>query len=141
MAGLLQSFAMFALTITGFDADPDEITDILDLQPTFVARKGEVSPQSGRPCRGNRWHLDAHPDRLFGGVEHDAGLTAIVALLRGREEQFARLRQVVRPETVTLYGGLYVDENGQCGIWIDPEQMRVLTDCEVGWGLELFTAE
>ena len=132
---------MFALTINRFDADPDKVSDILDLQPTFVARKGEVSPQSGRPYGGNLWQLDAHPDRLFGADEHEAGLAAIVALLRGREQQFARMRQVVRPEKVTLYGGLYVNENEQCGVSLDQAQMCGLTDCGVSWGMDIFPAD
>ena len=131
---------MFGLSINRFDSDPERVSDILDLQPTFVARKGEKSPQSGRPYGANLWQLDAHPDRLFGGVEHENGLATIVALLGGREQRFARLRQEVGPEIVSLYGGLYVREDEQCGVWLDPEQMRVLSRCEVGWGLDIFTA-
>ena len=140
MSSLVQSGDVFVLAINRFDADPDRVTEILDLQPTFVARKGELRPQSGRPHGANLWQLDAHPERLLGGVEHEAGLAAIVALLRGRERQFASLRETVRPQIVTLHGGLYVNQNEQCGVWLDPEQMRVLTDCEVGWGLDIFTA-
>ena len=141
MAGLVHFPAMFALTISDFDVDPGKVTEILDLQPTFVARKGELSPKRGRSYGGNRWNLDVHPARLFSGNEHEAGVAAILALLRGREQQFARLRQVVRPKSVTLYGGLYINESEQCGIWLDPAQMRVLLDCEVGWGLDIFTAD
>lgn len=132
---------MFALCVNRFEADPDKVTDILDLQPTFVARKGEKSASSGRSNLANIWNLDSHPDRLFGGVEHETGLTALVALLRGREDRFARLREEVRPETVTLYGGLYVRQNEQCGIWLNPKQMRLLADCQIEWGLDLFTDE
>lgn len=132
---------MFELTVARFDADPNRVTQILGLQPTFVGCKGEISPQSGRPYGANRWALDAHPDRLLGGVEHEAGLVALIELLRGREERFSQLRKEVRPEVITLYGGLYKRPGEQCGVWLEPEQMRLLADCQVGWGLDLFTAE
>jgi hypothetical protein len=132
---------VFGLSINRFNADPQAVSDILDLQPTFVARKGKVSSKSGRPYEANLWRLDVYPERLFGGVEHASGLAAIVELLRGREQKFARLRQEVGPEIVSLYGGIYVRQDEQCGVWLDPEEMRVLALCEVGWGLDVFTAD
>ncbi len=132
---------VFGLSINRFNADPQAVSDILDLQPTFVARKGEVSSTSGRPSRHNGWHLDAHPEKLFGGIEHDNGLAIIIELLRSREQRFARLRDEVRPEMVTVYGGLYIRPDEQCGVWLDPEQMQILARCEVGWGLDIFTAD
>lgn len=137
---LVHFAGMFGLSINRFEADPERVSDILDLQPTLVARRGEVSLESGRPYKASLWQLDVHRERLFGGMEHDNGLAIIVELLRSREQQFARLRQEVRPEVVTLYGGLYV-RHEQCGVWLDPEQMRVLASCEVGWGLDIFTAD
>lgn len=132
---------MLWLSITRFDADPEMVSDILDLRPTFVGRIGEVSPKSGRPYGANLWSMDAYPDRLCSGADHEAGLTAILALLSGREQRFAQLRQEVRPEIVSLYGGIYTNANDQCGVWLNPEQMRILTDCEVGWGLDIFIAD
>lgn len=132
---------MFALTVNRFEADPDRVTEILDLTPTFVARCGEISEKSGRPYRANLWEFDVHPNRLLGGVEHEAGITALIEHLRSREQHFARLREEVQPEIVTLYGGLYVRPDEQCGLWLDPEQMRVLANCQVAWGLDIFDAE
>ena len=132
---------MFGLSINRFDADPQAVTDILELQPTSVARKGEIRAESGKPYRVNTWRLEAHPEQLFGGVEHEAGLAAMIDQIRGRESRFARLRQEVRPELISLYGGLYARHDQQCGIWLDPDHMRVLASCQIGWGLDIFTED
>jgi hypothetical protein len=129
---------MLTLAITGFHSDPAKVTDILGIEPTAVGHKGIETLPSKRPKHFNGWWREAHPDRLTSGMRHDAGLSALVDLLRGREECFARLREEVRPEAVGIYGGFYVPPDQQSGIWLDPEQMRVLAACEVEWGLDLF---
>jgi hypothetical protein len=131
---------MLTLAITGFDSDPANVTDILGFEPTSVGHKGIETLPSKRPKRSNGWWRDVYPDRLTDGAAHDASLSALVDLLKGREARFARLRQEVRPEAVGIYGGFYVPPNQQSGIWLDPQQMRVLAECEVEWGLDLFTS-
>jgi len=130
---------MLTLAITGFAADPDRVTDLLEIKPTAVARKGIVSLPSKRAKEFNGWWREAHPQRLTSGGEHDEGLSSIIDLLRGREQHFARLRDEVQPQAVGIYGGLYLRPDEQCGVWLDPAQMRVLADCQVEWGLDLFT--
>ena len=137
----LHSPHMLVLAVSRFDADPDRVSNILDLAPTFVARRGEISQQSGRAYSTNLWNLDAHAERLSSGTEHATGLAALLELLSGREDRFARLREEVQPESVTIYGGLYVDQEEQCGVWLDPAEMRVLVNCKVGWGLDIFANE
>jgi hypothetical protein len=51
--------------------------------------------------------------------------------LRGRESQFARLREEIEPRSVSIYGGLYVAVDRQYGVFLDPDPMRVLSDCGV----------
>ena len=137
-AKLVQSNDMFGLSINRFDADPQAVTDILDLQPSSVGRKGEKKLESGKVQRVNTWRLETHPERLFGGVEHEAGLTSIIEQLRGRASRFTRLRDEIRPEIITLYGGLFVRHDSQCGIWLDPDHMGVLASCGVAWGIDIF---
>lgn len=131
---------MLTLAITGFDADPARVTQILDIDPTAVAHKGVVSLPGSREKTFNGWWREAHEARLSGGSDHDQALSLIVDLLRGREERFARLRQEVRPKAVGIYGGFYLLQDEQAGVWLDPTQMRVLADCQVEWGLDLFSA-
>ena len=131
---------LLALCITGFDADPDRVTDILEIEPTRVARKGELS-KSGRVNTFNGWWLEGTGNRLAGGEEHASVLTQILHRLNGREEKFALLRKQIQPKSVTIYGGIYVHADTQCGVFLDPPDMRLLADCGIGWGLEVFTAD
>jgi len=129
---------MLTLAITGFDADPRTITEILGIGPTNLAHKGVTSLPSGKPKNFNGWFYDAHPAPLTGGADHDTCLEHILELLRGREERFVRLRDEVRPDSVGIYGGFHFFEDEQAGVWLDVSQMRVLADCGVEWGLDMF---
>lgn len=91
---------MLTLAITGFDADPATVTEIIGIDPTALAHKGVTSLPSGKPKSFNGWYHDAHPAQLTAGADHDAGLEVIVGLLRGREERFERLRREVKPASV-----------------------------------------
>ena len=131
------TLTMLTLAITRFDADPDVVTETVGFEPTSVARKGDPS-RSGKLLTFNGWWHEADGQRLVDGKQHDDALARILALLRGREDRFARLRMSVQPKHVTIYGGLHVPRNEQCGIWLDPGQMQILAACGVGWGLDLF---
>ena len=131
---------MLTLAITGFDADPDSVTETVGFKPTSVGRKGEPSA-SGKPRTFNGWWFDADAQRLVDGKQHDDALVRILAQLEGREDHFARLRWSIQPKQVTVYGGLYVPSHDQCGVWLEPDQMRLLAACGVGWGLDLFTRD
>ncbi|MDB5429865.1 MAG: hypothetical protein JWP35_981 [Caulobacter sp.] len=130
---------MLSLSITGFDPDPDEVSRLLDLAPTATKRRGEIGP-SGRASTFNGWWLEVPPALTTGG-QHDAALNALLALLRERVAAFANLREVLKPTQITIYGGLYHKAEEQGGVWLDPDQMRVLADCGVGWGLDIFVTD
>jgi len=129
---------MLTLTIARFDADPDAVTDILDLTPTSVARLGQPRP-SGRLHDFNMWHLELHAAPLIDGREHAIAIAALIDQLKGREQRFAEMAKTIRPASVSIYGGYYVSDEQQ-GIWLDPDQMSVLAACGIGWGLDLFEA-
>ena len=95
---------MLTLAITGFDADPDLVTETVGFEPTSIGRKGEPSP-SGKPRTFNGWWFEADGQRLFDGKQHDDALVRILARLEGREGHFARLRMSIQPKQVTVYGG------------------------------------
>ena len=135
-----QGDEMLCLAITGFDADPDLVTELLQIEPTLVRRKGEVAG-SGRAQTFNGWWREANEAPLLDGAQHDGALKVLLGHLRGREDRFAKLREQVRPESVTIYGGLHVPADQQCGIWLDPYGMGLLAACGVGWGLDLFIRE
>jgi len=129
---------MLKLTIARFDVDPDVVTDVLGLVPTSVARRGEPRP-SGRLYDFNSWHLELHAAPLIDGREHADAIAKLIGQLKGREHRFAELAKMVRPASVSIYGGYYVSDEQQ-GVWLDPEDMAVLAACGIGWGLDLFEA-
>lgn len=131
---------MFTLMITGFDADPQTVTDLIGLEPSSTAIKGQTS-ESGREHRFNGWWLEAHPERLEDGAGHAQAVSMMVHHLRGREAAFQRLKQEVRPDQITLYGAVYFNREGQCGLWLDASDMGVLAACGVDWGLDLFAED
>src|SRR6476661_7535712 len=98
---------MLTLAITGFEADPARVTQILEIDPTNVAHKDGINPRNERERTFNGWWREAHAARLSTGGDHDVALSVLIDLLRGREERFARLREEVRPEAVGIYGGFY----------------------------------
>ncbi|MBN9258424.1 MULTISPECIES: DUF4279 domain-containing protein [unclassified Mesorhizobium] len=131
---------MINLSISDFDADPDRVTAILGIEPTSIVRKGDPM-RSGLPRQRNGWSLAGPSERLRNGVEHENAVNYLIEQMRGREEAFARLRREVRPKQIAIYGGFYQPYDEQCGIWLEPLAMRVLADCGVGWGLDLFVED
>ncbi|HEV2676387.1 MAG TPA: DUF4279 domain-containing protein [Aliidongia sp.] len=128
---------MLTLAITGFDADPNRVTDILGIEPTSVGRMGEPS-QSGRPRNSNGWWKDVEPERLVSASQHADAMVRMLDHLQGRESHFNRLRKEIEPLNMSIYGGLHVEADRQCGVFLDPDQMQLLANCGVGWGLDLF---
>jgi len=131
---------MLTLAITGFDADPNRVTEILGIEPTALGMKGEPS-RSGRPRAFNGWWKDVEPERLVDARQYADAMVRMLDHLRGREDSFARLRREIQPRQVSIYGGLYVEADRQCGVFLDPDQMRLLADCGVGWGLDIFIGQ
>jgi hypothetical protein len=129
---------MLTLTIARFDAPPEAVTEILDLAPTSVARRGEPRP-SGRLHDFNIWCLELHAAPLVDGREHADAVGALIGQLKGREHLFAELARTIKPASISIYGGFYVSDEQQ-GVWLDPDQMAVLGACGIGWGLDLFEA-
>jgi hypothetical protein len=127
------------LCITGFEADPDRVTGILGIVPTRVGRKGDLNP-AGRPKPRpfNGWWYGAPEELLDDRIGHPLALDHILERLRGRADRFAALREQIRPEQVSIYGGLHLPAGDQCGVWLDPNQMRLLAECGIGWGLDFY---
>ena len=59
-------------------------------------------------------------------------------VLRGREDRFRTVAETYRPDRMTIYGGLHHDPNEPCGVWLDPEDMALISACRLGWGLDLW---
>ena len=150
---LLAARLMLRISITGFNADPDAITTLLGIIPTRV-RVG-IDPASittvlgitpsrvrrasdGGPKPFNGWWFEAHAPQLRGGADHSRGIAMIKDLLRGREDRFRAVAETYRPDQMTIYGGLYHDPNEPCGVWLDPEDMALISACGLGWGLDIW---
>ena len=130
---------MLTLSITGFDADPDRVTELLGISPSEVVRVGQPRT-SGRISKFNGWWLELHADQLTEGLRHEGAINKLVEHLEGRDHLFSELRNKLKPESVTIYGAFYVSDEQQ-GIWLEPAQMAVLAACGVGWGLDLCQAD
>ena len=130
---LLAARLMLRISITGFDADPDSITTVLGIIPSRVRRVSDGGP---RPFNG--WWFEAHAPQLRSGGDHSRGIAVIKDVLRGREDRFRTVAETYRPDQMTIYGGLHHEPNEQCGVWLDPEDMALISACRLGWGLDLW---
>lgn len=128
---------MLTLAITRFDVMPQLVSDILQLEPTSTAIKGQLG-KSGRPYSSNCWWLEVHPERLINGSDHAQAISVMTNLLRGKEGAFHRLVEEVKPESVTLYGGIYITAESQNGLWLEASEMAILAACGIGWGVDIF---
>ncbi|HEX4183253.1 MAG TPA: DUF4279 domain-containing protein [Caulobacteraceae bacterium] len=128
------------MAITGFEADPDEVTELLQLEPTSTARRGTPS-RSGRIHQFNGWWLEAHAAAVTSGSQQDAALRILLNHLQGKEACFVALRDRLKPQQVAIYGGFYVSPVEQGGVWLEASQMQALAACGVAWGLDLFVAK
>jgi hypothetical protein len=124
------------LFIARFETDPRNVTTILGIEPTSVVRKGDVLP-SGGTSRINSWAVEAGPERLTNGSDHEDALRQILHLLEGRKDRFARLRDEDRPQRIVVWGELRIGSEVE-GLWLDPDQMKLMSECEVGWGFDVF---
>jgi hypothetical protein len=131
---------MLCLCITGFDVDPQVVSDLLGLAPSNTAIKGQPTPSGRNRHKANGWWLDVHPDTLDGAA-HAAAMDTLIGYPRGREVAFQRLKEEVRPQQLTVYGGFYCQADRQAGLWLDAVHMRVLADCGIDWGLDIFVEE
>lgn len=126
---------MLFLSVAGFDADPDLVTAILGIEPTWVARKGDAL-NDGQPRKTSQWRCAARSDPLEGGADHQDALETLTRLLSGREAAFAELRARIKPQSIEIRGDLNVDDK-QSKIWLDPPSMKLLAACGIAWGLDL----
>ena len=95
----------------------------------------------GGPRPFNGWWFEAHAPQLRSGGDHWRGIAAIKEVLRGREDRFRTVAEIYRPDRMTIYGGLHHDPNEPCGVWLDPEDMALISraawvgDLISGWTL------
>ena len=129
--------SMLSLIIAGFEGSPDRVTEILDIQPTFSSVAGDISSRSGKPFRKTSWQFTIHDDIGSGG-DHSRAIDQLLAMLGGRTQRFHRLRDELSPQSIEIYGGLHFAGGEQAGVRLDATQMRVLADCGIGWGIDLF---
>lgn len=129
---------MLRLSITGFEVDPDQVTELLGLAPSDTIRRGEAH-KGGRIGKFNGWWLELRTEPLTDGRQHEAAISRLVEQLSGRIHLFQELRESIKPASTSLYGAFHVSDEQQ-GIWLDPEHMAVLATCGIGWGLDLLEA-
>lgn len=123
---------MLFLSVAGFDADPDLVTKILGIEPTWVVRKGDALT-GGRLRKTNQWRWVARSDPLASGADHEDALVALTRLLSGREAAFAELHTQLSPQSVGVWGDFDVEAN-QSKVWLHPRSMKLLAACGIAWG-------
>jgi hypothetical protein len=131
---------MLSLMITDFDADPSRVTEILDLVPTMSRRAGDHT-RAGRPSRSSLWLFEVDSPEVRSGASHDAALKSLLSVIANRSSRFEDVRRELNPKTMSITGGYYFDGAGQAGVWLDPDDMRVLADAGIGWGIDLYSAK
>lgn len=127
---------MLGLFINGFEVDPSRITEILGVEPTYTSRAGEPS-RTGRPHRKSQWRLSVD-DQMDTYEDHERFLDILLSRIAGRGARFATMRELVRPESVHISGGLYVDLELQNAIGLTVEQMATLVECGIEWGVDIY---
>ncbi|MHB1205670.1 MAG: DUF4279 domain-containing protein [Rhodospirillaceae bacterium] len=131
---------MLTLMIVGFKCDPARITEILGLTPTSTSVAGEISPRSGRPHRKSLWHISVGGD-INSYLEHAVALRQILTLVEGKGEQFAAMRTEVQPEFTSISGGYYFTSDEQAGVGLECDEMRIMADCGIDWGVDIYSRE
>jgi hypothetical protein len=130
---------MLSLMIAGFNGEASRVTDILGLTPSLVRSAGELTP-TGRPARRTLWLYTVEHPEVCSGHSHNEAVRSLLALIADRTERFVEVRRVLNPETMTITGGFYYAPDEQAGLWLDADQMRVLADSGIGWGIDIFRA-
>lgn len=130
---------MLSLMIADFDAEPSRVTEILGLVPTFSRRAGDLTT-GGRPSRGSLWLYEVRSPEVRSGASHDAALKQLLSVIASRSVRFGSVRRELNPKIMSITGGYYFDDSGQAGVWLDPDDMRVLAEAGVGWGIDLYRA-
>ena len=134
-----ESGKMLSLMITGFDDDPSRVTEILGMTPTTARRKDLPTP-AGRANSSSFWLYKVDRPELRSGATHHEALNALLALISTRIECFVQLRRELNPTTMSITGGFYFDAHEQEAIWLDANQMKVLADAGIDWGINLYSA-
>lgn len=93
-----------SVRITGEELDPQAITRLLGIQPTFAARKGEVREASGQPVvqRTGVWYVDLAESSEW--VLDDA-ITTLLTHLPADPEVWRRLAET---HTIDLLCGAFL---------------------------------
>jgi len=62
-----------------------------------------------------------HADERIDGTRHAAALNHLIEQFRVMAERFRALRDALKPDSITIYGGLHEKPDEQCSIWLDSD--------------------
>jgi hypothetical protein len=131
MAVIAKSVA--SLRIFGDDLNPEEISRLLDAQPTASSRKGEVGAR-GATAKWGSWRLrvaDRTPGDLNGQV------IELLASLTSDPEVWAVLTARYR---VDLFCGLFIEEGNE-GFNLSVPALKALGDRGIELALDIYAPD
>lgn len=122
-----------SLRVAGDDLDPDEVTELLGVESTFAARKGEVvdAPGGARPQRTGIWLLDLGDSPEW---ELADGISTLLNRMPDDPELWADLAD--RYE-IDLFCGAFLRATNR-GFDLPKELIRRMADRQLAFGVDIY---
>ena len=131
MAAIAKSVA--SLRIFGDDLNPEEISRLLDAQPTASSQKGEVGAR-GATAKRSSWRLRV-ADRTPGDLNRQ--VTELLEGLTSDPEVWATLTARYR---VDLFCGLFMEEGNE-GFTLSAPALKALGDRGIELALDIYAPD
>ncbi len=121
------------IRIFGDDLIPDEVTDLLQCQPTEVRTKGDIRGSKGNPriVTTGSWRL--HVD------ENDTSILEekVEKLLKQLTDNLSIWEQITDRFKTDIFCGLFLEDFNE-GFSLSPEIMKKLTDRNLEIGFDIY---
>jgi hypothetical protein len=127
--------AKVSLRIFSDDLEPDEISCILNCEPTYKSKKGEiiVGPVTGnqRIAPIGMWSLESAEDE---SVDLEEQILTLLSRMSGDLNVWKALTQKYK---VDLFCGLFLDEVNR-SFWLTPEVLKAITERNLKIGFDIY---
>lgn len=126
------------LELSGFNSDPDGITELLSIRPEAIARKGDIKrrdPSGKRPSvlyEKNFWHVRS---RLTGARRADEHVADLLDMLQPKKSVFSELSKEC---------DAHIEVTGEVGhphivIFLETEQIAELSQLNIAMGVSIYS--
>ena len=130
-----ESAILVSFEVHGFDVDPDEISRMLQLKPTFVERKGAKSGKSAIVAKANSWTIESDLEDEFDADEH-------IQELIGKLKNFGQLNKLKG-----MWNGQFncavsiVGDDKRPYLGLSPSTMKSMGEMGCGFDVEYFVSK